>query len=80
MLETINVGDIVFSKSHGKRGKVVKIKPYNKSVLVEVIIKFNKKEGIRTTKLLEFSLSDVELYRFKHTLSRDIEENKDETI
>lgn len=36
-METIDVGDIVYSKSHGKRGKVVKIKPYNKSVLVEVM-------------------------------------------
>ncbi len=60
----IEVGDIVFSKSHNKRGKVIKINHYDYSVLVEVIIKKDIQAGTRTTKLFTFALSDLKLFKF----------------
>lgn len=63
MFEKIDIGDIVVSKSHNLKGKVVKVRHYDKSVLVEVIIDYNREERTRTTKLYDFALSDVKLFR-----------------
>lgn len=63
-MDVINVGDIAYVRSHKVKGKVVKIKHFDRSVLLEIILSFDRESGIRTTKLQSFALSDVELYRF----------------
>lgn len=73
MIEQISLGDIVFSKSHNLKGKVVKIRHYDKSVLVEVIIDYNRKERTRTTKLYDFALSDVKLFRHEPKKKKETE-------
>ncbi|MEH7346013.1 hypothetical protein V7122_19405 [Bacillus sp. JJ1532] len=73
MNEIIEVGDIVISRSHGKKGKVVKLKTYDRSALVEVIVKRDKEAGTRTTKILAFPLSDLRHWQRKP--NKDIEES-----
>jgi hypothetical protein len=63
-VDVINVGDIVFVRSHKVKGKVVKIKHFDQSILLEIILSYDRESGIRTTKLQSFALSDVEIYRF----------------
>jgi hypothetical protein len=63
-VDVINVGDIVFVRSHKVKGKVVKIKHFDRSILLEIILSYDRESGIRTSKLQSFALSDVEIYRF----------------
>jgi hypothetical protein len=60
MKTVIEKGDIVYVHPLRMNGKVKKVKLNEKTVLVEVILAFNKDTGIRVTKLETVSLKDVE--------------------
>ncbi|MFS0776061.1 hypothetical protein ABC255_08655 [Neobacillus sp. 3P2-tot-E-2] len=70
-MDSINVGDIVYVRSHRVKGKVIKIKQYDRSVLLEIILSYDPVNFIRTTQLKTFALSDCELYKFDRKKKED---------
>jgi hypothetical protein len=60
MKVVIERGDIVYIHSMKTQGKVIKLNFNKRSALVEIILAYSRKTGIRVTKLETVSLNDVE--------------------
>jgi hypothetical protein len=56
-------GQLVFVHPLKKSGRLKNINYKNKTVVVEIIMSFNKETGDRTTRLMTFSLKDISPFR-----------------
>jgi hypothetical protein len=63
-------GQLVFVHPLKKSGRLKSIKYKEKTVVVEIIMRFNKRTGDRTTRLMTFSLNDISPFRKRRNKSK----------
>jgi hypothetical protein len=70
-------GQLVFVHPLKKSGRIKNLNHKNKTVVIEIIMNFNKETGDRTTRLMTFSLNDISPFRKKADKAKQQQETQE---